>query len=222
MAVPDSQEPSIIDALEAYLDSRLLDVHVCLPGRLKSYDTATQKGDVQVCVRRLVQDEDGTRVFETFPIIYDVPVDQMQTANHFISFPIAAGDFVWVHFVEQSIDAWLSNGGVNVQDPIKRRFDLRDCYATLARNPTSPVAEAESDSLVIGGKGSRPRAYFKDTDISLGSKTPTSFVALAQKVDQELQKIQTTISTFIPGSGGASFPNPYVFASTAATKVKAE
>jgi len=230
MAVPDSQDPTFIDALNGYLAGKLLDVHVCLPGRLTSYDKAKQTGDVQVCVRRLVNDGTETAVFQTFPKLHDVPIDQLQSANFFASFPIASGDFVWVHFVEQSIDTWLDKGGGDVRDPVKRRFDLRDCYATLARNPTSPIAETESDSLVIGGKGGRPRAYFQDSLITLGSKSPGEFVALATKANTAISNILANLDTnyaliatgIVAGGGTYSPVTLGAQASVAATKVKAE
>lgn len=240
MAVEQSEDPSFIDALNDYLQSRFLDIHVCLPGRITSYDKSAQTGDVQICVRRLVEDGSGGSVQETFPKLHAVPIDQMQSANFFASFPVGAGDFVWVHFVEQSMDNWISKGGENVDEPIKRRFDLRDCYATLARNPAQAIAETESDSLVIGGKGSRPRAYFQDSLITLGSKNPTEFVALATKVLTELDKIKMAYNTHthtysggtgtsatggavtaVTGSTGVPSAT-YSSASVAATKVKAE
>lgn len=230
MAVEQSEDPSFIDALNDYLQSRFLDVHVCLPGRLVSYDKNAQTGDVQICVRRLVEDGSGGSVQETFPKLHAVPIDQMQSANFFASFPIASGDFVWVHFVEQSMDNWVSKGGESVDEPIKRRFDLRDCYATLARNPKTPINETESDSLVIGGKGNRPRAYFQDSLITLGSKNPSEFVALATKVNTAITNIVTNlnanyslIATGVVAGGGAYTPTALgAQSSVAATKVKAE
>lgn len=239
MAVEQSEDPTFIDALNDYMQGKFLDIHVCLPGRLTSYDKDTQTGDVQICVRRIVDDGSGESVQETFPKLHEVPIDQLQTANFFASFPVAPGDFVWVHFVEQSMDNWITKGGDTVDEPIKRRFDLRDCYATLARNPAQAIADTESDSLVIGGKGSRPRAYFQDSLITLGSKNPSEFVALATKVLTELDKIKTAYNTHthtFSGATGTSVSGgavsavtgttigpsaSYTSASVAATKVKA-
>lgn len=60
------------------------------------------------------------------------------------------------------------------------------------------------------------------SDVELGP-SPTDFVALAAKVNAELTKIATAFSTFLPGSGGASFPQPYDTAGdVSAQNVKAQ
>jgi hypothetical protein len=58
------------------------------------------------------------------------------------------------------------------------------------------------------------------SEIKLGN-TATNYVALANLVNQELDNIQATLDAFIPGSGGAEFPTPYIAGNVAATKVKA-
>lgn len=52
----------------------------------------------------------------------------------------------------------------------------------------------------------------------------TDFVAMAAKVKAELDDIALAFSTFVPGSGGANFPNPYMSAgvNVGADKVQAE
>ena len=61
-----------------------------------------------------------------------------------------------------------------------------------------------------------------DADTIELTKNPTDAISLASLVKGELTKIATAFSTFVPGSGGASFPSPYTVAgSVASTKVKA-
>lgn len=61
-----------------------------------------------------------------------------------------------------------------------------------------------------------------DADTIELTKNPTDAVGLASLIKGELTKIATAFSSFIPGSGGASFGDPYVEAGdVASTKVKA-
>jgi phage baseplate assembly protein V len=60
-------------------------------------------------------------------------------------------------------------------------------------------------------------------DLAKLGASANNFVALANLVKAELDKIAAAFVSFVPGTGGASFGNPYTLASdVAATKVKAE
>lgn len=238
MAVPDERSPALSTAILKLFQRKLAEVHTCLPGKITKYDQSTQLADVQVAVKYRTPTDDGDVTVEDFPVIPNVPVEHLQTANFFSSFPVAAGDFVWLHIVEQSIDKWMHQGGSPVDDPIDRRFNLKDCYATLARNPVSHIAETESDCMVLGGKGSAPRVYLQSGIIALGSKSPSEFVALATKVFNEINALRTTVNTLTslynshvhsgvttgPGSTGTT-PSiasaPAAVNQVAASKVKA-
>ncbi len=227
MAVAKERLPALSAAIQGLIDHRLAEVHTCLPGRITKYDKDTQIANVKVCVKRRTPTDDGNTIVEDFPIIPNVPVDVEQSANFFMSFPIDVGDFVWLHIIEQSVDKFRKLGDVQTTsdaDPIDRRFNLTDCYATLARNPKAPITATDSDAIVLGHKSTGPRAYFTDSIIGLGAKAPSSFVALATSVTNALEAIKATLTGGITTvSGGAgSFTVPLVISTgVAATKVKA-
>lgn len=214
MAISTARTPTLADAIRKLLEDRLADVHTCLPGRITKYDSAKQIADIEVCVKKRTLTDDGDVIVESFPVIPNVPVDIAQTTNFFMSFPVSAGDFVWLHVVEQSLDKWLHQGseslgspsGPGIEDPIERRFNLKDCFATLARNPTSAIAETETDCVVIGGRASAPRVYLTSSIIGLGAKAPTSFAAKADSVQARLDALAAAISgwTPVPNDGGAA------------------
>lgn len=58
--------------------------------------------------------------------------------------------------------------------------------------------------------------------INLGGRTLASFVALADKVDSELNKISNVLKTGTNSGGPVTYPTPYTATSVAASKVKAE
>lgn len=113
-----------------------------------------------------------------------------------------------------------------------------------------PSVGAEAIALLVGGDGDHPvvivvedrscrptgmsegevcvytkqnakRVYCKkDGSIEIGT-SPTDFAALASKVNSELTKIATAFSSFVPGTGGASFGSPYTTAgNVSASEVK--
>ena len=75
-----------------------------------------------------------------------------------------------------------------------------------------------------GGDPSRPRCYpewdsatvtrlvLSASTVYLGGYSGAQFLALANLVNAELTKIATAFSTFVPGTGGASFPDAYTVA----------
>ncbi len=206
------------------------DVLITLPGRIETYDAAKQLAEVRVCLKRRTPTEDGDVIIEEWPVIPNVPVEHNQTTGFFMSFPVAAGDFVWLHFSSRSLNQWMANGGVAADDPIDRRFNAKDCFAVLARNPASALSQTANDAIVIGGKGALDvRSYFKASVVNLGGASPTSFIALADNVATELSKIATSltqVATLLnvagPVVGAPGTVTPYtVPGNVAATKVKA-
>lgn len=111
---------SIPSAIDESIDDRLLDVHTALPGRVESYDAATQLADVKPLIP-----VNG----ETLPVIPKVPVCFPRTASTFIHLPLAKGDFVILLFPEQSIGAWRALRGAETSPGDLRRHSITSAYA---------------------------------------------------------------------------------------------
>lgn len=207
MPPPVSNTPGWVEAIKLALKRGVVEeLHTCLPGRIESYDKDKQIADVRVCVKRHLNKDTGDKEFEEYPVVPGVRVEFNQSADFFMSFPLAAGDFVWLHVVEQSADAWFTNGGVGVEDPVDRHHDLSDCWAVPARDPSAPLTNTENDAIVLGHKTSGPRAYFTGSIIGLGAKAPSNFVGDGTKTMQQLADLKTAINgwTAIPNDGGAA------------------
>lgn len=240
MATPAARTATLAEALREVVDFRLTNVHTVLPGRIQSYDSAKQTAEVVLCLKRRVHTESGDDILEDFPPLPNVRIEFPQTASFFMSFPLAANDFVWVHFGEQSLDAWYDRGGTNIEDPVDRRFDLSDAFAVPARDPSNPIGDTNSSAIVIGAKGgTNARAYFKQSIIALGEENPSEFVALATKVFNEINALRSTVNahatafnththtgvTTGPGSSGtpaSAFGAPATVNSVASSTVKAK
>jgi hypothetical protein len=146
--------PSLVDVLDAYGKQLLMDVHTCMPGQITTWDPVTQKADIKPLIQRRIQHEDGTEAVEALPILPDVPVIFQRSLQFFLSFPLQIGDFVLVHYVEASLDKWLSGGGEDTDPDDFRRHDLTDAVAVPGLTPFSrALKEVHTTNLVMGHEG---------------------------------------------------------------------
>lgn len=122
-----------------------------------SYEDATQKASVRPVVRGSVQGGGSVR----FPVLTNVPVRFPCGGGYSVTFPLKAGDFVWLDFGDRSLDDWLNSGQADVVPASKRRFSISDAVAYAGVRPFSkplkrPVPTTggtsieEENDLVIG------------------------------------------------------------------------
>lgn len=120
--------PELGEVIRTVMDSVLMDLCVCLPGKIVKYNSATQYADVQV---QLLQEfQDGST--ETYPIIPNVPVKHPRAmgGNAFVHMPLTPGDDVVIVFSQRSLDNWKTQGGI-VNPDDSRKHHLTDAYALI-------------------------------------------------------------------------------------------
>jgi phage baseplate assembly protein gpV len=111
------------DALESAVRSVMSEMNTVAPGRVVSYDPATNRAVVQpVLPKRLA---DGTEL--PAPTIAEVPVIWPTSGASVFTMPIRPGDQVWLEFSQRSLEGWLGGNDGAPDDP--RQFDLTDCVA---------------------------------------------------------------------------------------------
>ncbi len=160
--------PSLPNALAGMIDSRMLDVHVAIPGIVQAYDQTTQTVDVLPAIRQAYCNEDGERVVECMPVISDVPVVFQGGSGFSITFPLVKGDSVLLVFSDSSIDKWLTREGDanklftrggDVDPNDYRKHALSDAIAIPGlRTFNTATDQVDPDKMVIAG------------DMKLGSK----------------------------------------------------
>lgn len=236
-----SRTPNRAEVLEDLIESRLWEVHTTLPGRIESFDAATQKADVLPLIRRLQRVSDG-EINEALPVITDVPCVFPRSGGKMITFPVAKGDFCKLSFCESSIDNWQASDGKVADPEMFSRFDLTDAVCELGWYPDQKaLASVDPDDLVFGEE-SGAVIHVGGDEVNLYEKNAADFVALAQlvldeleaaKVDRAAMKtafdghIHVTTATVDAGSPGviaapaAGFPTPTDPNPVAADKVKA-
>lgn len=219
--IPEApRTPTLPEVIRFAIDARLRDVHVALPGRVESYDAEEQKADVKPMVRDLVPTRNGEEVEETLPIIPNVPVMFPRGGTYFITFPLAVGDFVLLVFNERSIDNWASGNGAEKNPDDFRTHNLTDAVAIPGFYPFSQaIGESSIDSNMVLGKDGGSTVHIKDDgEIHLGKENPSEFVALAQKVLNNLTSLQTWLDqhkhSTLSYTGPGVVPGPLVLTTT--------
>lgn len=191
------QHEPLEDVLDDVFDSVLNGIHTAMPARVEKYYSADQTADVLPLVKARRVDESGNVLFDSFPVLPRVPVIHPRGGDFFVHFPMAAGDFVMLVFQECSIDRWRAIRGREA-DPLDiRRHALGNAVAYPGLYPTDDVVPGHATNLVIGDKIGRqihiqPGA---SGEIRLGAAGETSYVALAELVTTELNRIKDDLTT---------------------------
>jgi protein gp138 len=204
-------------------------MYISMPAAIVDYNPATQTADVQPMLNDPRENLSAEEVyFEPWGIIQNVPVAWPRMGGYVIAGFLKPMDQVVLEAFDLDPTAWRAQGRslqpVNPGD-LRRlggqhwRVNPTDLTGsqTAGVNKSAPTVP----SLVIGLDGGLPLITITGTTIQLGEGA-TSYVALATLVAAELSKIAMAFSTFVPGTGGASFPHPYTTpGNVAATITKA-
>jgi hypothetical protein len=225
---PMNQIPSLTQVLKQSINNRLLDLHTAIIARVESYDAAKQQVSVSPVLKRAVPTLDGHVAEEQLPILSEVPVLFPRAGGFFISFPIQPGDFVQLIFNESSIDAWLT--GASSSMALDERFTLQGAVALPGVYPEAKALISAHKTNFVAGKDDGVQLHIDGDKIKLGSDKASEALAIASKVEQELEKIKSAFNSHShPGtcSTGAVTTSPVLnqlgpIGSIATTKVVAE
>jgi hypothetical protein len=221
------------EVLDAAIDTRLLELHTALPGRIESYDGSTQKANIKPLVKQAYTDEEDTRRVASIPVIPSVPVLFPGGGGYRVTFPVAAGDFCLLVVSESSMDRWLSGSGGEVDPEIDQHHALQDAVAIVGIKPFgAPWSSAPTDEATIG-KDDGVQIHMESGTITIGDKAGSEFIALASKVATELAALSAVFTAWtpVPNDGGLVLKNlltalqagpPAWPGSVAATQAKAK
>ena len=184
--------PTDRDVLDARAQQQSLEQFTALPGRVQSYDAATQLADIVPCVRHPVPQPDGTTLCEDLPVIPDVPVLWPRVGAWFFAMTLVPGDTVQLLFNSADIGPWLVGDGSTVNPADLRRHHLAHAVAipglyvqqkALANAPraTGPTGAMLSGdvALVLGSDSNGARITLRHN----GAATITIGDAVAVQID---------------------------------------
>lgn len=228
------RSPSLPELFEAFGEALRRSVRVALPGRVERYYPGTNSADIKPLVKDRVPTADGSELLEELPVIPAVPIVFPRAGGYFLSLPVARGDLVTLIFADRSLDAWKSGRGVDTDPDDFRAHDLTDAVAILGGYPLGrPVDEGGVAAHAVLGKEGGAQVHVKPDQVSLYEENAADFVALAQKVLDELNLVKSDFETLLLAVNGHSHaalgapPSPLIVftphtpASVAASKVKA-
>lgn len=209
--------PSFAESIRQAVAKAVLALHTAMPGRVVSYDAATQTADVQPLLKWAQFLPGRVREVADLPVLPDVLVCFPRAGSLGIHLPLAAGDLVLLVFCSRSLTSWRgqSSGGT-VTDPA-RVFTPTPLEAAVA------LPLMTHDSAPLG------TALASGSTINVGSGSGTfEAVAQAEKVATQLTALKNAISGAAVGTsdGGATLKANILAAlaswpgSVAATNVK--
>lgn len=220
-----TDDPDDGEILEEAVRSLIASIHTSMPARVLSYTHGPKpRATVRPVVRFSFMDPDSEeRVTQLGESVANVVVMFPAGGGGDFSdtWPLKAGDPVFLLIAERSLDEWLATNNADnaPQDP--RRFDVTDAVAL----PVFGAGELPSDAFDAVAR------VIKAPLLKLGSASASDFVALSSKVDDFISKLDAVMKAgwaVVPGDGGAALKVAYALAfavppsSTAATKVQAE
>ena len=195
---------SLENVIESAIRSRLLDLDVCLPVTIQSYNSTELLADVQPDFD--AEFEDGT-VIEA-PTVKRVPICFPMTSNKAIIFPLEPGDHAVMVCSQRDLDNWKL--GLSRQLKDSTIFQLSDGFLIPGVSHKSMLAKhalAPKDSMNMLSK----KVFIGDPNASINPELATK--GLKQRDLVGILKVILDIlnsaifgSTVPAGGGSASVP----------------
>lgn len=188
-----SLEPTLPEILDDHRQSILGELHISMPGRVKSYDAAKQTAEIVPCIRGTIPDGDGNTLHEELPVLPNVPIAWPRGGGFYMHFPLAVGDHVWLVFNTTSFAQWRATGEVSDPGDLRRgTISYPWAYPGAAPDAQRFTDAPASGQAVLGG------GVFR-----VGGPGAT-FVASAPKVDADHSSLKGMLTAFATACAAAA------------------
>jgi Phage protein Gp138 N-terminal domain len=220
--------PSSREVLDRLLADQRADIHTSFPAQVLAYDAAKQTVDVRPALLREVASDDPSAPwgFEQLPDILDVPIMWPRGGGHVITFPIAVGDWMLVICAEQSTLLWRVSADVPSHPGLVDPHGLNGCVAVPGWYPDPQrLTNVSTTDLVIGNLEEDATVRIKaNGEVVIGGAAGAQFVALANRVDDELGRLWDLLTTWpvAASDGGLALQTAANVASALVVSVAAE
>lgn len=195
--------PTGAELMRRVLDSRLLDVHVALPGKVLAWYPTTQTVDVQPQIKNVVTDADGGELIESYPALQGIPVAFPRFGGYMVAGPLSVGDFVTVLFHEWSLDAFLGKGAeVHPVDMARHGWAGAVAVPCGPFPQSAPITET-LDGLVVGKDGGTCLKVDAAGILHLGDTLVTDAVVKGTTYRTAEDTLITALNTFVGSLGAA-------------------
>lgn len=209
------ENPTLADVISSFVAGGAASLRVALPGRIESFDSATQTCSVKPQLKEVKIGQDGKDIIVPLPVINGVPVVSPSGGGFGLEFPVTAGDTCLVIFSDRSIDKWVATGG-DVDPEDLRRHHLSDAIAIVGlRHDNNKLSEYDTAAIQLGKQGG-PRVRVTDSQVQLGGgngESPTESAVLGNTYrsneDTMLTAISKALEAMSAGVVGASGPSSF-------------
>jgi len=201
-------------AMKAFFEYQMRGVYTAMPGIVMGVRNEEEcRVDVKPMVNMVFPDwtED-----EEHPTILSVPLIFQSSSTSAFTFPVKAGDTVWLMFSQVSMDVFKSGDGT-VQPPNDyRRFDKRDAVAipgihpfglSINKQTNRTLPHSTQDAVIVHNIGA-------DNECEIRMK-PTGEIKITSPV--KIEAIAPTVNVTASTSATVSAPAIYATATTLAT-----
>jgi hypothetical protein len=127
------------DAIAQFAQAERESIYTALPGKIVSFDPATQRATVQPLYKAKFNGE-----ATAMPELVEVPVVFPRGGGYAITFPVKAGDGVQLMFQSRNSDLWYQDGGEQ-EGFSARMHDLSDAVAIPGLEPGPRALEDVQD-----------------------------------------------------------------------------
>jgi hypothetical protein len=189
----DTTDPSDAELLKEFAQSLLLDIHTCIPGKVRKYDKASQTCEVLPMVRRPLSREDGSVTHSEYPPLQNVPMGWFASGGFWMQFPVNVGDTVWLMFSEAAWAQWRETRELSDPGDL-RRFDLSYPMAI-------PICRPSADALPALGNFEAAIGVPDGQVLRIGGPSAVA-VPLDPALQTELSRIQGDIATLKAATAG--------------------
>ena len=138
--------PEISEIIAAAIESDRIDIHTALPGRVQSYYGTTKTVDVEVGIRRALENEDDEIVYEDIGVLQNVRIWSFGGAANYVSVRLLPGDEGLLVFCEQNVGQWRATNDVAYPDEIGRHTLSGAFFLPGARRDAN-VITGDSDGV---------------------------------------------------------------------------
>ena len=96
---------SMADVLDAQKRQTKLDMNCVKVGIIEKFNHLNQRAEIQIAYKQVkVIQDDGTKVYQEYPVLLDCPVITLFGGVDILSRPVQAGDNCLVFFNDNEID----------------------------------------------------------------------------------------------------------------------
>jgi hypothetical protein len=186
------------DVVKKIIESYLLKVHTCIPGKIESYEPATKKATVKPLIKFKVNNETLS-----YPVIDNVPVVFQGTQNAIITFPISPGDGCLIIFSEQSMENYLSSVGNEVDPGDDRRYSINDAICIPGLFPFGDPGKVSdnNDNLIIEIDNANIRVNGQNIELNGNTKRFVTYTELNTALQLMVTAINANFATKLNGAG---------------------